>query len=484
MRKGFWILVYSITLIFVFCGVASSATLAVHPTNTRLFTGMDGKPLMLFGHEIFSEITDYMLASHGTMGPDYPNQDTFDLSWYITWAKARGMNYVRGWSTFTSAYDGVTRSAPLPYARVSGYGNASDGGLKFDLDTWDETFFTRLRETVATFQANGIYYSYMFFDPFDFIDGNFFNGNVFKASNNTDGITADTNGNGNGMEFFFSPSADLLDRQKEYVRKVIDTLYEFDNVIYEIANELGNSTWQPDMVAYIRSYEEQKGSKRHLIYIAPGGITNDTGGWSVMDRATMQTNNGDIYAYSRKWNTSFGINPPVVTSETSIVHPLIAELDHLDAAGDYGWLRDPIFPWRAFTRGYHFSTYDDPFNGSSNDFPEDATWEAIRKNIGLIATYASGAIDLAVLTPTTSTSVCSTGYCMYTAGSEYVFLQPSSKGKSFTASIVRGTYDYEWISISTGTIYSRGSFTQRSTGSRKFTPPVSEPMAIYIRKSN
>jgi len=54
--------------------------------------------------------------------------------------------------------------------------------------------------------------------------------------------------------------------QNAYVAKVLDTLNEFDNVLWEIANEAGaNSTkWQLDMVRFIREYEA-KLPKQHPI---------------------------------------------------------------------------------------------------------------------------------------------------------------------------------------------------------------------------
>ena len=57
------------------------------------------------------------------------------------------------------------------------------------------------------------------------------------------------------MGFFFSLSPEVRNLQKEYVEKVIATVGNLDNVMLEIANELGANAWQFDMLNHVRDHE-------------------------------------------------------------------------------------------------------------------------------------------------------------------------------------------------------------------------------------
>jgi hypothetical protein len=52
---------------------------------------------------------------------------------------------------------------PQPWART-GPGEATDGKPTFDLHTFDQAFFDRLRERVVAASDRGIYVGVMFFD--------------------------------------------------------------------------------------------------------------------------------------------------------------------------------------------------------------------------------------------------------------------------------------------------------------------------------
>jgi hypothetical protein len=60
--------------------------------------------------------------------------------------------------------------------------------------------------------------------------------NLFNGANNIQGIDVDDDHNNWGTEFF-SPSSAVAQIQKDYVKKVIDTVRDLDNVIFKVANE-------------------------------------------------------------------------------------------------------------------------------------------------------------------------------------------------------------------------------------------------------
>ena len=67
-----------------------------------------------------------------------------------------------------------------------------------------------------------------------------------NVNNNINGINGDPNGDGRGIEIHTLHIPVVTELQEAYVRKVIDTVNDMDNVLYEIANESGNyfTEWQ------------------------------------------------------------------------------------------------------------------------------------------------------------------------------------------------------------------------------------------------
>jgi hypothetical protein len=357
----------------------------------------------------------------------------------------------------------------MPYKRVSGFGNANDGGLKFDLKQFDQTFFERMRSRIIGAGNNGMTVSIMLFDVYAFsnFSDTLWRGNIFNGQNNINGIDTDPNNDGWGYEFFYPTSSQLLALQKEYVKKVIDTVNDLDNVIYEIANELGNARWQYDMINYIKSYESFK-PKQHLIWMSPGGVQADAS-YTNMPQKVIVNSPAHIFATDNNWGDH--INDPPVNHHG---RPGVIDMDHA------GWREQKmstnmLVPWKAFTRGYHFNLYDEPF-----DQPrlEDGSWETIRKIIGGTVAYANKVGDLAKMLP--STKVSSTQYALANPGAEYLVYQPGSG--AFTVNLVASTYSYEWFNPVTGSIAGRGSVTVSSENT-SFTPPFTGQAVLYLKAS-
>ncbi len=61
----------------------------------------------------------------------------------------------------------------------------------------------------------------------------------FNSKNNINGIDGDSNGDGIGTEIDTLANPAVTRIQEHYVRKVIDTVNDLDNVLYEICNEAG-----------------------------------------------------------------------------------------------------------------------------------------------------------------------------------------------------------------------------------------------------
>ena len=125
--------------------------------------------------------------------------------------------------------------SPQPWART-GPGTAKDGKPRFDLDRFDEAFFDRLRERVIAAGERGIYVAVMLFDGWalhlspapDHVEGH-----PFHAANNVNGVGIDSI-----VDYQVLPLDPRVQAiQEAYIRKVVDTLHDLPNVLWEVANE-------------------------------------------------------------------------------------------------------------------------------------------------------------------------------------------------------------------------------------------------------
>jgi hypothetical protein len=99
----------------------------------------------------------------------------------------------------------------------------------------------------------------------------------YNGNNNINGVEGDLNGNGEGEEIHTLANSEILALQKTYVQKVMDTLNDLDNVLYEISNEspASSTAWQYHIVNFIREYERTK-PQQHLIGMSRGGGADAT----------------------------------------------------------------------------------------------------------------------------------------------------------------------------------------------------------------
>src|SRR5262249_7294656 len=151
----------------------------------------------------------------------------------------------------------------LPYKRT-GPGQALDGGPKFDLRRFNQAYFDQLRTRVIEAGQRGIYVSVVLFQSLNPNPKtqtiNSWYANPFNRDNNVNGINGDTNGDGIGAEAFTLRIPAITSLQETYIRKVVDTLNDLDNVLYEIGGDgpLGNEAWQSYIIGYLKNYQATK----------------------------------------------------------------------------------------------------------------------------------------------------------------------------------------------------------------------------------
>jgi hypothetical protein len=438
--------------------------ITVHPINPRYFTDGSGKAIYLTGSHWGFELQD----------DAWDVVHTFDFDAYLDFLVNYNHNLVRMWVVEHTRSDVGPPEAtahPMPYAR-SNVPGANDGGNKFDLDRWDEEFFSRLRQRVVAAAERGIYVSVMLFQGFSIMghqrrlgtQRQF--GHPFHANNNVNGVDGDLNGEGHLYAIHRRADPDITARQEAYVRKVIDTVNDLDNVLYEIANEDGHGSvmWQYHMIEHIRSYEATK-PKQHpvgMTFRAPGGT------------------DAELFCSPADWISPRGLGKLPSGESASLVDPavsdgskvIILDTDHGSAGTD-----DPKYPWRSFLRGNNTWVIEPDVIA---DLSSGSKYDGIRRAMGDTRAYADK-MDLAAMTPSTGAVHCSTGYVLHNPGAEYLVYQP--RNGDFCLDLAAGTFDYEWFDPTTSSVVKTGSATV-GVGIAWFSPPFSGPAVLYLKSKD
>jgi hypothetical protein len=245
------------TITFIACdSPVRKKPIALHPDNPHYFVFEDKPTLLITSAEHYGAVL---------------NLD-FDYGAYLIALAGDGMNLTR---TFTGAYvepvgafkiEGNTLApAPerfiCPWARSTAPGYAN-GGNKFDLTIWDEKYFTRLKDFMREAERNNIIVELTLFCPF--YEDTQWNLSPMNPKNNVNGIGPPDRTH----VYTLDKSNGLLDHQDALVRKIIEELKEFPNLMYEICNEpyFGGvmMDWQHHIASLI-SDAEKEFPQKHLI---------------------------------------------------------------------------------------------------------------------------------------------------------------------------------------------------------------------------
>jgi len=396
--------------------LAATGPLRLNRANPRYFTDGSGKAILLVGDH-----TWYTLQDSGSS--DVP--PAFDYGAYLNFLQANHINFFRMFVWEQAKWsEGVTASyyySPLPYQRT-GPGTALDGKLKFDLTKLNQTYFDRLRQRLIDAGNRGIYVSIQLFEGFSvqrkpfMAANNPWPGHPFNKSNNINGIDGDLNGNGEGEETETLATPAVTARQEAFVNKIIDTVNDLDNVLFEICNEAqtNSEAWQEHLIRHIHSYEGGR-PKQH-----PVGMTVEF----------PNGNNAELFASSADWISPNGDdgqydNPPATDGSKVVV----SDTDHLCyPCGDRQWM------WKSFLRGNN-PAFMDPYDctadwsppGWSGCDPNNPTWVSLRQNLGYALNVANR-VNLAAMVP--HGELVSTGYSLANptdSGAEYLIYLPSGR---------------------------------------------------------
>jgi hypothetical protein len=444
----------------------ATGPLHANPTNPRYFTDGSGRAIYLAGSHTWSNFLD-----RGTLHPPHV---PFDYPAYMKWMVAHNFNFMRLWtaelpdSDNTDDPDENVVALPWKWLRT-GPGYANDGGLKFDLTKLDQSYFDRMRARIITAGKNGIYVSVMLFNGYELqFETNPKDGDPYRDSNNINNVSC--------PGWCPTDSSQMSDEvwsiEKTYMRKVIDTVNDLDNVLYEVSNESGSQfsdSWQARVISFVKQYEAGK-PKQH-----PVGMTFQWKGGSDLT----------LYKSAADWISPGSHVPPsdgtkVIINDTDHSYYYI-EIKHDGLPGQRAWV------WENFTSGNNVA-FMDPYlvvwpgrnapEGSTADpfigIKPDSYYAPIRDAMGSTMTYANR-MNLVAMTPQPALS--STGYCLANPGAEYLVYQPS--GKPFTVDLMAGTYQFEWFDPITNRISSSGALSV-SDGNHSFSPALSGDAVLYL----
>lgn len=230
--------------------------IALHPQNPHYFLYRNEPTILITSAEHYGAVI---------------NLD-FDYVTYLDELHRHGLNLTR---TFVGTYvepvgafnidENTLAPAPekfiCPWVRSSNPGYAN-GGNKFDLAKWNGQYFTRLKDFINEAEKRQVIVELTLFCPF--YEDSQWNLSPMNGKNNVNKV-----GPMDRTEVYtLDKSQGLLAVQEELVRKIVQELKGYRNIIYEICNEpyFGGVTmeWQHHIASIIQQ-EEQTFSFRHII---------------------------------------------------------------------------------------------------------------------------------------------------------------------------------------------------------------------------
>lgn len=443
----------------------ATGPLRVLKSNPRYFTDGSGKAVFLTGSHIWHNFQD---NGHRLLeGQDPP--PAFDYDAYLDFLQRHNHNFFRLWRWEAPKWTDehpvimIKYCQPHPWMRT-GPGLAKDGKPKFDLNRFNQEYFDRMRSRIIAARDRGIYVSVMLFEGWEMQFTDAWTYHPFNKENNVNGIDADTDDDGQGLEYNSIQGSPMgkrvLDLQEAYLRKVIDTVNDLDNVLYEACNESGGSysiEWQHHVIRYLKEYESSKPNQHPVgmtVQYKDGAnavIFNSPADW-------VSPNPGDSHE-------SYRDDPSGVYRGKVIVN----DTDHLwgHTGGDAVWV------WKSFTRGLNVLFME--------EFLSSPTWQdSARLGMGQARRYAEK-MDLAAMVP--SDDLAETRYCLAKRGKEYLVFQPGSKGEFWVnLKDAWGAFAVEWLDVNKNTTIKTAAVEGGET--RVFTTPFGGPAVLYLRALN
>ena len=416
----------------------ATGPLRVHPQNHRYFADGSGKIVFLTGSHTWDNLQDYTYSNGTSPAP-------MDFAAYLAFLKGHHHNFFRLWAWESALNHNAKQStieySPLPYERT-GPGLALDGKPKFDLKKFNSLYFDRMRGRVIVAQEAGIYVSVMLFNGFSVegkgnVGGDPWVGHPFNPNNNINGMDGRSGTNTHTLSL---PEVTAI--QESYVRHVVDTVNDLENVLYEISNEDSGSpadiAWQEHMIRFIHRYEGSKPSQHPVGMTVPWPSAGDD----------------LLYSSSADW-----VSPAAKVPRNDGRKVILNDTDH-----SYFWIglkADGIeaqraWVWENFTRGNQCLFMDpyldpnhDPGRNQPDDQKPDAYWDPLREALGRTRLFAER-MDLATAQP--HEELASSSYCLASPGRQYLVYLPKGGEVTLDLSAASGPLNTQWVRPADGMV--------------------------------
>jgi hypothetical protein len=469
--------------------------------NSRYFVNPAGNGVILTGSHTWNDFQDTDTNVGSTPG-------AMDFNAYVNFLTGHKQNVTILWHKDLPEYCGwnfsgsTWRMAPWPWQRP-GPGVATDGNAKFDLTQFNQAYFDRLRARAQQLQASGIYAIVELFDGNQLTSARCStDGYAFTGANNVNGVDDGYSSGAAGVSSVTMTANNAITNfQDAYVKKVVDTLNDLPNVIWEIAEEQPGASmtwWAPHMMGLVKAYEGG-GVFEGTTYTAkpfqhPVGI----GSLNYFDQ-----NDTTLYASIATWvaptlaASSFPSNVPVNNKGKVAINDSDHSLGYKGFTNSDGSIQDQNlrgYIWENITQGAEGVIFMDPYvifwqgspvrNNCANPTNHvctgvDGKYDKFRSSMGLAQQYVNAKMDLLKATP--QGSLASTGFCLAdntATGAEYLVYAPN--GGTFTVNLSATTraLNVEWFNPATGATTSGGALTGGST--KSFTAPFSGDAVLYI----
>jgi hypothetical protein len=266
--------------------------IALHPANGKYFLFRNRPLALITATEHYGSVVNR----------------AFDFDRYLADAADKKQTMTRTFLLFREQQSSRNPSSPVkpespdylaPYPRT-GPGKALDGEPQYDLDRWNDEYFTRLRKFLDRASALGIVVELTLFS--NTYGDNVWALNPLRAANNIQKVGAVE-----WQDYNTLKDPVLNARQFAYVDKILDETYRYDNVYYEICNEPGGGMpghatpaevdrWQAEVARAVREKLDRLGSK-HLIFASQA--------FSYTPKFTQQLD--DTYSFS--WVDAVNVHP-------------------------------------------------------------------------------------------------------------------------------------------------------------------------------
>jgi Putative collagen-binding domain of a collagenase len=478
---------FALLLCWLFIAQIASAAQVSGPLvasgNPNYFKDANGAVLILNGSQTWNTFQDW--GSNGSL-------QTLNFNAFVSFLTKHGHNFTLLWITEMPKFCGFPATAssppdliagPLPWLRT-GPGNATDGGLKFDLTKFNQGFFDRLRTRTEALNNAGIYVGvYLFTGEWLNIFRCSSDGYPYTGANNINGVDDGYTGGKKGIGSIAMTAPNAITRfQDAYVEKVIDTLNDLPNVLWIVSEEApANSTWWNDrQIAHTRAYESKKPHQHPVGYAALIGgadatIYNSDADWvapaarispaescgSGHPRCKVNVNDSD-HSYWEMWKETAQVNRNYAWE--NFMH------------GNQVLFMDPYV---AYYPRESRNLCVSPTNAICSG--PDKRYDNFRDNLGYILRY-SRKLNLAKVTP--SSSLSSTGYCLAQTppvGAEYLVYAPSGGPFTVNLSAMPGsrTLSVEWFNTSAG-VAIPGDPIPAGSSSQSFSPPFGGDAVLYL----